>query len=113
MIGTVLLFAGTGLATYWALTGNASDTLESDVQAWLNACRAGKNHLPAILVMKADPTAAPALEKALPPGYDGILVLTPGDWILYQIVGGKRIYMPVMHWWHAYQSGACPPEWLA
>lgn len=113
MIGTFITLAAAGGLALYALSQGSSGSSEertADIQGWLNNCRAGRPGSPAILVLEADPTRAPALERELPAGYDGLLIVTPGDWLLYHIQGGIRVYTNVNHWQVLYERGDCPPE---
>lgn len=114
MIGTFIALAAAGGLALYALSqgssGSSLGELAAGVQGWLNSCRAGRPNSPALLVLEADPTRAPALEREIPPGYDGLVIVTPGDWLLYHIQGGKRVYTTVNHWQVLYARGDCPPE---
>lgn len=117
MFGTILAL-GAGVAVAWWMFGdqkasppNDPNVPAADVQSWLVYCALGKDGAMRVAVTKASPSRSPALETGvIPPGFDALLVLTPGDWILYYVQGGKMVYTTVNHWYVHYGRGDCPPE---
>lgn len=119
MIGTLIALGGAAAVAWWmfgdqqASPPNVPPTpkLADDVQAWLVYCALGKEGAMRVAVTQAAPGLAPGLDPgAIPPGFDALLVLTPGDWILYYVQSGKRVYTTVNHWYVHYTRGECAPE---